>query len=164
MADIVVRCRHDVRFALYGADEGEGSAVQKEIVRRNLESSVSYGGPVPPSAVPEILASAQAFVLPSVDEPFPMALLEAMSYGLPSVVTDQTGISDELASRASAVVTDGSPQQMADAILRVLGTQTEWRAWSERASRDVHDNFSVEAVTATLVARYTAAITPGCDT
>jgi len=49
---------------------------------------VEYKGPVLPSDMPEIYRKASIFVLPTLREPFGLAFLEAMSFGLPCIGTD----------------------------------------------------------------------------
>jgi glycosyltransferase involved in cell wall biosynthesis len=120
MAALLVDRFPQARFTLVGPDGGDGDRVRRLIERLGLTASVRYAGPVPPDAVLARMRRAAVYVLPSVAEPFPMSLLEALSVGLPAVCTDDTGISDVLAARGAAKVTDGSPRQLADAVAELL--------------------------------------------
>ncbi|MGY1736605.1 glycosyltransferase [Geodermatophilus sp. SYSU D00684] len=130
----VLASGHTATFSLIGADEGCLPAVRNAISALGLEDHVRYEGPVPREAVIARLAAAQCFVLPSVEEPFPMALLEALSVGLPSVITDSTGISEDLRARGGALVTDGTVAEVATAIATVVtASRAEWDRLSRSA-------------------------------
>jgi glycosyltransferase involved in cell wall biosynthesis len=77
------------RVELAGGEEEPGAAAwaQQEIERLGVAHRVRLLGPVVADAKIEWLAGAQGFVLPSLAEGLPMALLEAMAMALPSVVT-----------------------------------------------------------------------------
>ena len=71
--------------------------------------------------VPDLLAAADAFVLPSVFEGSPFALVEAMHAGLPIVTTDASGISEVLRpDQDGLVVPAQDPERLAIAISTLL--------------------------------------------
>ncbi|MER6344506.1 glycosyltransferase [Streptomyces sp. NPDC001595] len=146
MAALVHQAVPGARFTLYGADEGALPEVLRLIAARGLEGVVSYGGALAHAEAVRAYERAAVYVLPSVDEPFGMTLIEALSAGTPVVCTDTCGIADELAGRRAAVVTDGSPRQLADAVCALLGDESGRRAMAEAGRRAVADAFSVHAV------------------
>jgi glycosyltransferase involved in cell wall biosynthesis len=150
MAAEAVRRDSRAVFEMYGPDEGELSAVLARIDKAALQDRVAYRGALSPDQVLPVLASAQVFVLPSINEPFPMALLEAMSVGLPPIITARTGISAELKTRGTAAVTDGTAEDMADALIRLTDSEEAWTAASRSARADIEHSFSCDAVVDTL--------------
>lgn len=74
---------------LAGGEEEPGFAAwtDAEIQRLGLQARVRRLGPLVGDAKLEWLAGSQGFVLPSLAEGLPMALLEAMAMALPSVVS-----------------------------------------------------------------------------
>ncbi|ELS55496.1 glycosyltransferase [Streptomyces viridochromogenes] len=154
MAALVHRRMPDARFTLYGADEGMLPKVHRLIAAHELEAVVSYGGALAHAEAVRAYAKAAVYVLPSVDEPFGMTVIEALRAGTPVVCTDTCGIADELAHRRAAVVTDGSPEDMADAVCGLLADARKRAALAEAGRRAVTEVFSVHAVTDRLEAIY----------
>ena len=74
---------------LAGGEEEPGFMqwTRDEITRQSLGHRLEVLGPVVGNAKIDLLAGAQGFVLPSLAEGLPMALLEAMDMGLPVVVS-----------------------------------------------------------------------------
>ena len=85
---------HDVGFVLVGSGGLDIHNCEAEIRRfvseHGLESVVHFAGEV--SNVHEYLKASDIFVLPTEDDAFPLALVEAMACGLPVVSTNVGGI------------------------------------------------------------------------
>ncbi|MFJ9467916.1 glycosyltransferase [Streptomyces caniferus] len=161
MAALVHRKRPEVSFTLHGSDEGRLAEVRRLIAEEGLGEVVTYGGALAHDAAVRRTARATVYVLPSVDEPFPMSVLESLAVGTPVVCTDSCGIAAALQQREAALVTDGSPEELADAVLRLL----EDRPLRERVTRAgraaLEAEFSLAAVTDRLEERYAALPRPG---
>lgn len=87
-------------------------------------------------SIPELLAAADVFVLPSRWEGLPMALLEAMMAGLPVIATRVEGV-DEVVQPGmhGLLVPLESPMELAQAILQLLRSPHE-RSRMGRAARE----------------------------
>jgi glycosyltransferase involved in cell wall biosynthesis len=64
----------------------------------------------------ELYLAADVFVQPSIDEGFGMTVLEALSFGLPLVVTENVGAKDLLNEKVSIQVPIRNPEALANAI------------------------------------------------
>jgi len=146
------------QFTMYGPDEGELPAVMAAIDAHGLRSKVRYLGALAPDDVLPRLSLAHAYVLPSVNEPFPMSLLEAMSLALPAIITDSTGVSAAFDSSGAADVTDGSPGAMAHALGRVFSSLAAWQTRSSRARQEIAEHYRADAVARQLEEVYIRAI------
>jgi glycosyltransferase involved in cell wall biosynthesis len=150
MAALVHRKVPDARFTLHGADEGSLATVRRLIAAHGLDDVVSYRGALDYAGAARAYAKAAVYVLPSVDEPFPMTVIEALSAGTPVVCTDSCGMADELERRGAAMVTDGSPQAMADVVCDLLADEKKRRALVKAGHRAVEEAFSIHAVAGRL--------------
>jgi glycosyltransferase involved in cell wall biosynthesis len=157
-AALLVARLPQLRFVLHGADEGALPSVERAIREQRLEPWVRYGGPLAHDAALDRLAAASVYVLPSVDEPFPMSVLEALAVGTPVVTTSSCGIAAELAAAGAALVTDGTPAGLADAVEQLL-TDADLRARTVAAGyAAVAGAFSLAAVADRLADHYARAL------
>ncbi|MER5428324.1 glycosyltransferase [Streptomyces sp. NPDC002588] len=154
MAALVHKELPEARFTLHGADEGSLPAVRRLIEDRGLTGVVAYGGALDHSAALAAYRRAAVYVLPSVREPFPMTVLEALAEGTPVVCTDSSGISAELARRKAALVTDGSPEALADAVAALLADGELRRGLADAGRRAIDEVFSIRAVVDRLEGLY----------
>jgi len=163
MAAEVAAERSDVRFAVWGPDGGQLSDVRDAIARHDLQGTCVYRGAAPSDRIPEILLSGQALVLPSFAEPYPMVVLESAAAGLPCVITTDTGLSQRLGEAGAAVVTDGSPREMAGAVLDLLGSRSAWSRTSDAARALVRAEFGAGTLAEALVSHYVSAVRGSTD-
>jgi glycosyltransferase involved in cell wall biosynthesis len=144
----VLEARPDARLVLAGPDEGELAATLNLVSTLGLQGAVEYVGALNHDGVLDLLRRSSAYVLPAVDEPFPMSVLEALSVGVPTVVTTSNGLAGDI-QQAGAGRVVGGPDQLAGAVLSLLEPDA-----NETASRAAHQlsvrSFSLSAVTDTL--------------
>jgi glycosyltransferase involved in cell wall biosynthesis len=155
MAKALLNSGIDARFALVGPDEGEGAALREAL---KGDSRISWEGALPPAAVPGRMASASLYVLPSVREPYPMSVLEAMSVGLPVIVSSDCGLAQLVERTDSGLVTDPKVPALATAVESILADPTLARAMGERGRNTVRSEFGMRAIGDRLVNAYTDVI------
>jgi glycosyltransferase involved in cell wall biosynthesis len=107
-------------------------------------------------------AIADIFVLPSLSEGSPNALLEAMAAGLPIVATDAGGISEIAADDVNALLV---PPCDADALARAVAALLADPARCERLARvaqlTVRRDYTPEQRAAVLTSVYRKLLEPG---
>ena len=152
-------------FTLVGPDEGEGAAVRSaiaEFVARHPRraDALRWTGPLAPEEIAARMAAAYAYVLPSVDEPFPMTVLEAMAAGKPVIVTDSNGLAGAVRDYGAGVgVPRDSAQALVEAMQRLASEPTLAERMGRHALAAVREKLSIDAVADILESRYRAATT-----
>ncbi|NYI40397.1 glycosyltransferase [Demequina lutea] len=134
------------RFVVIGPDEGDLGELRAFISHHGLDDVLIYEGAVPYSQVRSRLSKSSVYVLPSVNEPFPVTVLEAMAVGTPCVITDSCGLAAYFRKDSSGLVTDGSAEGLAEAVERLLVDAAFRRSTIENADRTMERQFSISAV------------------
>jgi glycosyltransferase involved in cell wall biosynthesis len=142
----------DARFTLVGPDEGEGTALRAAL---RGDTRISWEGALAPAAIPQRMAAASVYVLPSVREPYPMSVLEAMSVGLPIVVSTDCGLAPLVERTHCGVVTDPEAPALAAAVQSILADRSLAEAMGKRARETVRTELGMRAVGDRLVDVYT---------
>jgi glycosyltransferase involved in cell wall biosynthesis len=119
-ARLLMESGHRIRFRIVGPNEGDLSRAQQRVREYSLENSVEFVGPLAHDRVAEEFVKASLYVLPSVDEPFPMTVLEAMALGVPTIVTEGIHIRELLERHQAAMVLSPGPAFIAAGILELL--------------------------------------------
>jgi glycosyltransferase involved in cell wall biosynthesis len=113
---------------------------------KELDIDVQFPGNLPNYKLPIELNRSEIFVLPSLYEGHPKALLEAMACGLPVIGTDVPGIREVIVHEQTGYLCQPTPEDMRRAIIRVLGDEELSRQMGERAREFVVENYSIEEV------------------
>jgi glycosyltransferase involved in cell wall biosynthesis len=102
----------------------------------------------------DLLAAADAFVLPSSHAPDRSVVLQAWAAGLPVVAASAAGLADLVNGDTGLVVEPGSAKALAAAVTRVLADETLRGGLAGRGVRLVATRYDWAAVTARLDALY----------
>ena len=153
-----------VRYVLCG--EGPLKPKIEESVRKlGLEDNVEMLGWLDQQQLLEQYRIAHMFLHPSQktkeedQEGIPNSMLEAMATGLPVVATMHGGIPEAVHSGEDGLlVPEKSPQELAEAMLKLMGDATELARLSRNAAASVRANFGAEAQVAAMEDVYLSAI------
>ena len=143
-----------LRFELVGPDEGQGDEVRRLIRDLDAESYVSWSGPLPAEETGRKLAEASLYVLPSVNEPFPMSVLESLSVGTPAIVSSSCGLASSIKRHGSGVVFDESLSDLIQVTRFVLSQSNRLSEMSERAIEMVQQSFNMDSIAGKLAQYY----------
>jgi glycosyltransferase involved in cell wall biosynthesis len=125
----------DPEFLIAGTGPHE-EALRREAAAAGL-TRTTFLGRVDRKRVADLLASARYLAIPSTwEENAPLAALEALTFGVPLVVTDKGGLPELVSGGAGVVCPAGDEVGLADAIRRVATGGRDYDAMSARA-RDV---------------------------
>jgi glycosyltransferase involved in cell wall biosynthesis len=111
-----------------------------------LQQRVVFPGWLGPERLRAELARATVFALPSYAEGMPMALLEAMSWGLPVIATPVGGVPQVVEHEVNGLlVTPGDIDGIAAAAMRLLSEPKLREPLGAAARRTIETRFSLEA-------------------
>ncbi len=136
----------NAKFSLVGPDEGEGAAVRDRIAHGGSESAICWEGPLATDRTLERMQRASIYVLPSVDEPYPMSVLEAMSVGLPVVVTDSCGLAPAIVELGCGIVVDDSIESLVAAVDLLLSDPVASAQMGRAGAAAIADRFGMPAI------------------
>lgn len=118
-----------------------------------VSDSITFAGSS--DRVPDWLGAADLFVLGSNHEGMANTVLEAMAFGLPSIVTDVSGMRDMMAgSRAGLVVPVRDAAAIADALVSLHDDAARRRDMGEQAREVAVRDFAIGHVAARHLALY----------
>jgi len=142
---------------------GEGACrldLETRIRELKLQGKVRFLGQR--SDVPEVLGSADVFVLASQNEGNPLSLMEAMAAGLPVVATAVGGVPELIEDLISGLlVVPGDCDGMAVAMLRLLHDAELRRTMAASAGRRAAQAFSASQMAQGYMALYESILNDG---
>lgn len=142
--------REGIAIRLVLAGDGEIEAVVRQAERLDIAQNLEVLGWIGLEEKNRRLAEADCFVLPSYNEGLPMALLEAMSYGLPVVTTPVGGIGEVVDHQKTGLLIDpGSTNQLSNA-LKVLLSDRDLRLRLGNSARVKAKDFAIDKYTQSL--------------
>lgn len=93
VADKVVKTHPEARFIVAGTGDMGRQLLRKSASLR-LKNKFLFTGFLNRNQVERILRASDIYVMPSVSEPFGIAPLEAMAYGVASIISKQSGVAE----------------------------------------------------------------------
>lgn len=135
---------------LWVAGDGEDDYVQRlhdTVASKELAASVSFLGFVTGEEKRRALREAWAFALPSHQENFGVAVLEAVAAGLPVVISGAVQLRAFVEKNSLGCIVDRTdPASIAEGICEMLEDEATRRRVARRGPESVQDTFSLEHV------------------
>ncbi len=140
----VIKEVSNVQFSVIG-DGPLRKNIQRQIHNLNIADKIKLLGWQ--QDIPGFLAESDVFFLPSVEESFSQAVLEAMSMAVPVVATDVGGMHELVAHSISGLLVQPDvPQAIAQAIIELLKDNSKARRMGEAGKKRVQKFFRVETM------------------
>jgi glycosyltransferase involved in cell wall biosynthesis len=106
-----------------------------------------------------LINAADLFVLPSIEEGLPIALVEAMALGKPCIATRINGIPEAIENILNGILVEaGNPAELADAIINLINDPEKGRELGERAKATALEKFNARTGAEITVQAYGRAI------
>jgi glycosyltransferase involved in cell wall biosynthesis len=156
----LLRDRHpDLRWDVIG-DGPERAELERLTVELGLTGRVRFHGQLPPAEAAAAARSGTVFVLPSVDEAFGVAYIEAMAGGVPCVGCRGEPGPEEIAAAGGGMrlVPRCDPRALADELSQLLDDPDRRRQIGAAARDTVTASFTWESCGRATVAAYAEAL------
>lgn len=157
--DLLIRAIHALprlerpRLELHGVDwKGRRADVDRLVADLGVADRVEVGDPIYGDEKWTFLTHARAFVYPSRWDASPISVVEALSAGVPSLLTSFP-LGSFVGSRGAAIVVDPSVEALADGLRRVLSAEAN--SLGQRARQVIHDELSWSSVATSWIRQIT---------
>ncbi len=146
---------HGCKFYMYGPDiKGRFAQVTDLIKKYEVEDLIELNHEISGEEKIKTLLSADIFIQTSRHEGMPMGILEAMSYGLPCLVTEGTALGKQIEEANAGWDAGRKAQSIAKAICCAVEQREEWKIKGENGRRYVADHYEWGLVSEKTVETY----------
>ena len=149
---------HNCQLVLAGSgDPDYVKSLQQLVLEYNLSDRTTFTGFVTGYEKNLCLQGADLFVLPSHSENFGIAVAEAMTAGLPTIITPGVQISDDIAAAEAGIIINNL-DELVDAIEKLLRSKAKRSHLGQNAVKLTKAKYSWEGIATQLVGHYQKAI------
>jgi glycosyltransferase involved in cell wall biosynthesis len=128
---------------LIAGDGHQRARLEQKAVDLGIDAVVRFLGTRPD--IPELLSSADFFVLPSLWEGLPLALLEAMSVGLPVIATQVEGVESIItAGKNGYLVPPKDVDALTSAMVKARENPGEAQRFGKSNREMIHQKFTID--------------------
>lgn len=146
---------HHVVLDIYGPDSPKDRAfLTDRIAHSELADIISLHGPVFDDAKETALLDADCFIQTSRSEGMPMGLMEALSYGLPVIVTEGTGMAADAERYDMGFCCETSAEGIGAALRRVVDAREQLTEKGRHARTYIENAMSWDMVSQAEIAEY----------
>ena len=145
----------NIHVSIYGNDiKGRGEQVKKIINNLKVNEIVSVNKEVLGDEKKEVLLNTDVFVLTSRSEGMPMGVLEALSYGIPCLVSEGTNLKELIDEYNAGWSCLNNTDSVCEALCLVLKEDYDLSVKSKNAQKLISDVFSWSIVAKNTVNYY----------
>lgn len=143
---------HKVEIGIYGPSINQSKEKLVEIIRNlGLEEIIFVKYPVKDKEKEELLSITDVFIHTSRFEGHPMSVLEALSHGIPCLLTPGTNISSIVQSKNAGWEAPESPKGVAETLLKVLNDKDKFIEMGNRGRNIIIENYQWEKISRNLL-------------
>lgn len=151
----IIKTVREVHWIIAGPDEeGYGSQLKRWIHQKGIEEQVTLTGFVGDEKKRALLRDSDIFCLPSYQENFGLAVVEAMAAGLPVVVSNQVNIYHEIQAAQAGFVTLCDADEIAFALRRLLQDESLRKSMGQNGQRLVREKYQWDTIVEKMIQLY----------
>ncbi len=144
-----------VKFELYGPDVlGRFAQVTKLVKDNQIEDIVSLNYEIYGNEKKERLLNSDIFIQTSRHEGMPLGILEAMSYGIPCVVSEGTNLGEEISKNSAGWCCKNSSEDIAKCIVRAVENKRLLDEYGSNGRKLINARFVWKEVSKDTISKY----------
>jgi glycosyltransferase involved in cell wall biosynthesis len=155
---LAMKALPDFQLVIAGNDEENLTPnLIKIALQANVNHQIDFLGPTYGILKTQLLANAQALILPSENENFGNVVLESLACSRPVAVSQHVGLADTIINSGSGIVISDDPEKMGSQLADFLSNQANLELMGDRGLRLVLRDYawrSIAQKTAELYAHY----------
>lgn len=142
---------------IYGPDfKGRYSHVMDLIGRNDVADCVKLNHEVIGDEKERVLLNSDIFIQTSRFEGMPLGILEALSYGLPVLITEGTTLGDYVIKYEAGWVAENTVHSISEALLDAIKDRENFKAKSAKGLKLVDENFNWKNIAESTVKQYSS--------
>ena len=146
---------HDAKLYIYGPDHhGRYAHVESMITKKDVSDLIILNHEISGQKKEDVLLDSDIFVQTSRFEGMPMGILEALSYGLPCLVTTGTTLGDFINENDAGWVADTDAQSIFECIVQAITPEQSLNNKSSLARNSIRKNFTWEQISEDTIKNY----------
>ena len=146
---------NNCRLSIYGPDhQGRFENLSNLVINHDLSDVIELHHEISGQEKIERLLKADVFIQSSRFEGMPLGVLEALSYGVPCVVTRGTNIGEEIESYKAGWMSETDPACLAEVILKVISEKRCLKEFGQNGVSLVKDRYAWGVITKNTVDQY----------
>lgn len=145
----------NIEFDIYGPDyQGRYQHLKQLIHDAQVGDIVKLHHEVSGVEKERILLGADVFFQTSRTEGMPLGILEALSYGLPCLVTRGTALGEQISGHGAGWMAETNAESIANTILTAMKEKKRYKLYSENAISFIKENYLWSSVEQKAVKEY----------
>ncbi len=160
MIESISKCKEQLAgancsFDLYGPDlYGRGDQIRGLIKEYCVENIVKLHGEISGEEKETVLMSSDIFIQTSRFEGMPLGVLEALSYGLPCLVTEGTNVGHFIKENKCGWASKDNASSIQECLLQVINDKVYFETFSTNAIRFARSEFSWPLIAERTIEKY----------
>lgn len=147
--------KNNCKFTFYGPDRfGWGDEIRNLVVENNVEELIQLKQEISGAKKESVLLDSDVFIQTSRSEGMPLGIIEALSYGLPVLITEGTTLGSCVREYNAGWVAETSAESIAKSFEKVIEEKVCFKGKSQQAIKLIEENFKWEKIAENVVEKY----------
>ena len=147
--------KNNCKFTFYGPDRfGWGDEIRNLVVENNVEELIQLKQEISGAKKESVLLDSDVFIQTSRSEGMPLGIIEALSYGLPVLITEGTTLGSCVREYNAGWVADTAIESIAKSFEKIIEEKARFEEKGQQAIKLIEENFKWEKIAKNVVEKY----------